>query len=284
MRVIKDILGMSHIFNGIAGAAAAAIAAIITYWSHDLPTNPGVILTVALATLLISNGGFIVNDILDLSIDRINRPDRALPAGRVSTRQAWLLYLTQAVGGVAMAFTINVGAGVVAAIISGGLLLYSAALKKRFLIGHLAIAAMGALLLPYGGIAAGSLTPTVYTIPVVFLAFLGREILKTVPDVEGDRAHGVDNLATRYGPASAAIVGKLLLTACIVLLPMTALVWSLNPWFLLIALLVIAPGTLLVLYVLNRRDAERQMHTILRLSKLLFLLVAAAWLIGSVPG
>jgi 4-hydroxybenzoate polyprenyltransferase len=195
-----------------------------------------------------------------------------------------VLYLTQTVGGIVMAFSINSGAGLLATVIAGGLLVYSAVLKKRFLIGHLAIATMGALLLPYGGIAAGSLTPTLYTTPVVFLAFLGREILKTVPDVEGDREHGVDNLATRYGPATAAVVGKLLLTVCVVLLPLTNLLWALNGWFLVIALLVIAPGTLLVLYVLNRRDAEAQMHTILRLSKLLFLLVAAAWLIGSVRG
>ena len=278
---LKDLLAMSHIFNGVGSAAAVMIGAIITSWYHGQPIQVGAMLAASLGTLLISNGCFIVNDIFDVEIDRINRPDRPLAAGRVSVTVGWIVYIVSTLVGLLLGFAANVQAGLVGLVITIALFLYSTVLKKRFIVGHAAIGVMGGLLLPFGGIAMGYWLPMLYTFPATFLAFFGREVLKTVPDVDGDRANGVDNFATRYGAATALRIGQIVMTICLLILPAFYLVWSLNIAFLLIALLVIWPLFFGVLWVFARNDPDKRIHNMLRLSKLFFLLVAVALLIGS---
>jgi len=278
---LKDLLAMSHIFNGVGSAAAVMIGAIITSWYQNQPIQGGAMLAAALGTLLISNGGFIVNDIFDVEIDRINRPDRPLAAGRVSVTVGWIVYLISTLVGLLLGFSANTQAGLVGLVITVALFLYSAVLKKRFIVGHAAIGVMGGLLMPFGGLAMGYWLPMLYTFPATFLAFFGREVLKTVPDVDGDRANGVDNFATRYGAATALRIGQILMTICLLILPAFYLVWSLNVAYLLIVLLVIWPLFFGVLWVFSRHDPDKRIHNMLRLSKMFFLLVAVALLIGS---
>jgi geranylgeranylglycerol-phosphate geranylgeranyltransferase len=276
--IVTDILALSHIFNGISSACGAGIGFLITAWYHQEPISLSAFLPAVLAVLLISNGGFIINDIIDLNIDRINRPDRPLAAGRISVWLAWTLYLLYTLIGIGLGVLVNAQTGLLAGITALGLFLYSAVLKKRFIVGHLTIAAMGAMLLPFGGAAAGHLIPTLYTIPVTGLAFFAREVLKTIPDVEGDRAHGVVNISTRFGTKTAMDLSRGMLVVAAVILPVLQAWWPLNPWFMLMVMVIVWPATFISLF---GRGIE--IIKILRFSKLLFLLVAVALLIGSVP-
>jgi geranylgeranylglycerol-phosphate geranylgeranyltransferase len=279
----RDLAALSHLFNGVGSAAAVGIGYLATVWYYGKPIDIGAFFGAALATLCISNGGFIVNDILDLEIDRINRPDRPLAGGRVPVGVAWVMYTLYTLIGIVLALAISPATGLFAIAIAAGLFLYSAALKKRFLIGHMIVALSGALLFPFGGMAAGYALPALYSIPVTFFAFIAREILKTIPDAEGDKAHGVDNITTRYGKRTATRIGQWLLLACALSLPLMRLVWTLNGWFLAAVIFVIWPLTGFFLMQLSRPpDAEnKNVKTVLRLSKLLFLLVALTILIGA---
>jgi 4-hydroxybenzoate polyprenyltransferase len=127
-------------------------------------------------------------------------------------------------------------------------------------------------------VAAGQLLPTAYSALFTLPAFFAREVLKTVPDYEGDRANGVDNIATRYGPKTALRVGQiaLLLTACA--LPLVRLIWALNPLFLIIVFMIIWPLTLRAIL----KSSVAEANGLIRVSKLLFLLVAVVLLIGSI--
>ncbi|MEP7287588.1 MAG: UbiA family prenyltransferase [Chloroflexota bacterium] len=276
-----DLLALSHIFNGVASALAAGIGYLATVWYIKSPIDPVAFLSAMLATLCLSNAGFVINDILDIDIDRINRPDRPLAAGRVPLWLAWTLYAAYTLIGITLAWAINPATGAVGVIIALVLFLYSYDLKKRFLFGHVVIGLSGALLLPFGGFAAGS-TLLLITIPVIFAAFFAREVLKTIPDAEGDRAHGVENITTRFGANTARRVGQIMLAICAVALPLLRLFWALNNWYLAAVALVIWPLMAYSLLRLQNLDAENKNVTaILRVSKLLFLLVAIAILIGS---
>ena len=281
--LLADVVALSHIFNGIGSACGAGIGYLVTVWHYALPINIGAFVAAMLSTLCISNGGFIVNDILDLAIDRINRPDRPLAAGRVPVTLAWVLYILYTIIGVGIAVAINPATGAIAVLIAAGLFLYSYRLKKRLLIGHIVVATSGALLFPFGGMAAGYLIPTLYTIPITFSAFIAREILKTVPDAEGDRAYGVDNLTTRFGSRFAMRLAQIMFALCALSLPLLRLVWSLNPGFLLIVILIVWPLTGFFLVQLSRSpDADgSHIKTVLRFSKLLFLIVALTLLVGA---
>jgi geranylgeranylglycerol-phosphate geranylgeranyltransferase len=277
---LKDFLTMFHLFNGVSSGVGVIIGYVMTAWHGGLEFQYGAMLGAALSTILISSGGFVVNDILDIEIDRVNRPDRPLAAGKISVSAAWAAYVATTLIGILLAWTINSATGALSIVTATALFLYSYTLKKRFLIGHITVAALGALLFPFGGLAAGALFPTIYSVLFTFPAFVAREVLKTVPDYEGDKANGVDNIATRYGPQTALRVAQISLGLTAVILPFVPLVWSLNAGFTLITLLVIWPMMFSTLY----KATADNVTSIIRLSKLLFLLVAAALLIGSIPG
>ncbi len=278
---IADLIALSHIYNGISSACVAGIGYLVTTWYTGNQVNIVFFLCAILATMFISNAGFIVNDIFDLPIDRINRPDRPLAAGKVTVSLAWALYAGYNILGILLALAINLIAGAITLAIGLALFLYSYSAKRKFLIGHVIIAALGAALLPFGGIAAGSVIPTLYTAPIIFAAFISREVLKTVPDVEGDRANGVDNIATRFGPLAATRLAQVILGITAFCLPLVQLIWTLNSWFNIIVVVLIWPMVFFMLFRTLRPD-DGKVKVMLRLTKLLFLLVAAAFLIGSI--
>src|SRR4051812_35885215 len=104
---LVDILALSHIYNSIGSGCGAVIGALVTIWHYHLAADLAPILAAALATTLISSAGFIINNIFDINIDRINRPDRPLAAGRISLRFARGLYLVYSVIGILLALSVS---------------------------------------------------------------------------------------------------------------------------------------------------------------------------------
>lgn len=274
------VVSLTHPINSIGSGIAVLIGYLIAAWTHDLPVLYADLLGAALATSLIAAGGFIVNDILDLPIDRVNRPDRPLAAGRIRPAFAWGLYWTCTVIGIGIALLVSPLNGLTGLGIALLLFLYSYDLKRRLLVGHMAIALMGAALLPFGALAAESPgLPILYSVVLVFPAFVAREILKTVPDYAGDRAFRIDNLATRYSPSLALRTTKLILLPTVLALPLLLLVWPLNPLFMAVVLFGVWPLMFYALFTATPAKA----HALAAMSKLLFLLTALALLIGSIP-
>ncbi len=277
---LKLILTVMHPFNSVGAGIGTIIGYLITAWHYGEPINLATLLMAGAATMLITAGGFVVNDINDIEIDRINRPDRPLAAGTVSVATAWALYWLLNTTALGLALKVNAMLGLVSLGIVLLLFMYSTQLKQRFLVGHLAVAMMGALILPFGGLALGHILPVLLTILFVFPAFFAREVLKTVPDYAGDKEHGVDNLTTRYGPLTALRISQISLLLTALTLPLILPVWSLNRWYLIAAVAGIWP---ILLYALLRSTPQNS-KTLIAVSKLLFLLTAGALLVGSVPG
>ena len=73
-----------------SGAATAAGAAPRESWSPDLLLYPIIGLTMAAVLNAASNA---LNQIYDLDIDRVNKPKRPLPSGRLSRKDAWMFTL-----------------------------------------------------------------------------------------------------------------------------------------------------------------------------------------------
>ena len=277
---LKPILTVLHPFNSLGSGVGAIIGYLITAWHYQQPVDLRALLMTGAATTLIAAGGFVVNDIMDIEIDRVNRPDRPLPAGAISVATAWALYWVLNTTALALALKVSGILALVAVGIVMLLFIYSTQLKQRFLVGHVAIGIMGALILPFGALALGHALPVMLSVLFVFPAFFAREVLKTVPDYVGDKAHGVDNLATRYGPRAALRISKVSLLCTALMLPLILPVWSLNRWYIIAAVVGIWP---ILLYALLRSTPQNS-RTLIAISKLLFLLTAGALLVGSAPG
>lgn len=183
----------------------------------------GLFLLFVLSTILISAGGYVINDYFDIKIDAINKPQELTVGRSIKRRYALTLHLILTGVGVALAFLVGYNAGnwqlgFIQVISAAMLFIYSQTYKKTFLIGNLMIAILTAtavLAVPFFEVRALSTfahlhpeTATVYDYLVLvlisytafaFYTTLIREIAKDAQDVVGDSHVGSRSLPVVWG-------------------------------------------------------------------------------------
>ncbi|MDP6700961.1 MAG: UbiA family prenyltransferase, partial [Candidatus Latescibacteria bacterium] len=181
--------------NGLITALSVGVG----LWTANAPPTWGPGLIAALSAALINGAGNAFNDLIDIDIDRINRPDRPLPSGRISPFVAGVQTLALTLAGCLLGFWLSPWHGSIALGVALLLALYSIFLKNSLLWGNILVAFVGALAFPYGALAAGDLGRS--WIPALFalLFHIGREIVKDIEDVAGDRLRGDHTLPLRWG-------------------------------------------------------------------------------------
>jgi 4-hydroxybenzoate polyprenyltransferase len=228
-----------------SGAATAAGAAPREAWNATLLLYPGIGLVMAAVLNAASNA---LNQIYDLDIDRINKPRRPLPSGRLSLREAWTFTWLTYVVALGLAWLVAPGGRhecfwivVVATIIT---VLYSA---PPFRTKRLGIWANVTIAIPRGvllKVAGWSAVKTIvgnepWFIGAIFgLFLLGASTTKDFADMEGDARGGCRTLPIIYGVRRAA--------------------WMISPSFIVPFVMIavgtwmrILTGTPILLYVLS---------------------------------
>lgn len=154
-----------------------------------------------------------VNDVYDLEVDRINRPDRPIPSGRVSAEEASRLsYVVLALGLVCSLLSLIPLAVAIAAAYAFLSWLYNSRAKKTGLAGNLIVASSLAIPFIYGGAVSGGSIGGSLLLMMALTAFfsgVGREVVKAMADVDGDAKRNVNSIARRRGLAFASAVGAL---------------------------------------------------------------------------
>jgi len=175
----------------------------------------------AIGAACLTAAGNAVNDVVDLPEDMINRPDRPLPAGLLSTQIACWAAACLLTVGLALAWLAGTIPGIIATAVAVALMIYAFWLKRLGPAGNVVIAMLAAATFPYGALAAGNLGRS--WIPAIFAALyhLGREVVKGIEDMEGDSRHSIQTAALRWGPVVAGRIAGLCLAtvATIALLP-----------------------------------------------------------------
>jgi len=154
-----------------------------------------------------------VNDIYDLEVDRVNRPDRPLPGGRVSVKEATRLsYVMLVVGMACSVLSLLPLAVIIAAAYALLSWLYNSWAKKTGLPGNLIVASSLAIPFIYGGAVSGGSIGGSLLLMMALTAFfsgVGREVVKGMADVEGDAKREVDSVARGSGLRTASLAGAL---------------------------------------------------------------------------
>jgi 4-hydroxybenzoate polyprenyltransferase len=197
---------------GFASAAATAIGAQPREtWSWGLVVYP-VIGSVMAAVLNTASNG--LNQIFDLEIDRVNKPKRPLPSGRMSLHEAWAVTLAS----FALAFVLawNVAPGgrhecfwmvAAAAVITT---LYSAPplrTKRLGIWANVTIAVPRGVLLKVAGWSSvkSAMGFEPWFLGAIFgLFLLGATTTKDFADMDGDRRGGCRTLPIQFGVTRAA--------------------------------------------------------------------------------
>ncbi len=181
--------------------ACIGAAAVSVLGSHLSGGPPGEAVAVAaLAAFLIVAACNIVNDIVDLPVDRFNRPERPLPSGRVRVRTALVAAAVVALAGLATTLRLGAPATIAAAgfLVAG--IAYSLLVRRVGLLGHLWVGVMfGATAIWGGWTSAGTPRPVWAAGVLVTLFLVPRELLKSLGDVRGDTVAGWRTAAVVWG-------------------------------------------------------------------------------------
>jgi len=205
------------------------------------------LLFACLSGTLIAAGANAVNDFYDLDIDRINRPKRPLPSGRVSPTHAHVFSIVLFIAGIVFSVFIHM-AGVIIAISSSVLLyLYSLRLKRTVLWGNITVATITGMAFVYGGMAVGRTREAMVVGVFAFFYHGAREIIKDVEDMEGDQAQGISTLPIRYGVQRALVWVTI---ALIILIGLTFIPYVLGIFSMYYLVIVVVGVDLFLVYVL----------------------------------
>ncbi|MBI2173484.1 MAG: UbiA family prenyltransferase [Candidatus Aenigmarchaeota archaeon] len=208
-----DYLRIIRPLNCLMAAAAVYIGSLVS--GSLLPTQN--MLYGMLSVFFICGAGMIANDYFDISIDRINKPKRPLASGSVSKHFAILYAALLFFVGNFLAFAVGEAASYVALAASLMLIAYAARLKKTLVIGHFIVSLLVGLAFVYGGIISGSYLAAAILGLLALLSNMGREIFKSIEDVDGDRRNGVKSLPLKIGEKPAKIVASSFIFFAVVL-------------------------------------------------------------------
>ncbi|PIU12930.1 MAG: digeranylgeranylglyceryl phosphate synthase [Hadesarchaea archaeon CG08_land_8_20_14_0_20_51_8] len=178
------------------------------------------------AAVLIAGAGNAVNDYFDRNIDKVNRPKRPIPSGRVEPSTALNISQAMFALGILLVIPINWECVIIAALNSLILASYAARLKRIGIAGNIAIGYLVGSTFIFGGLVIGELQVASILAAMAVLATVGRELIKDIEDMKGDRANKIVTIPLRYGTRKAAALATAFIAAAIVLAPLPRILYS----------------------------------------------------------
>lgn len=156
----------------------------------------------------ISSFSMITNDFYDYEVDKINQPERAVASGRISLAAIKIYAFPFLLAGLIAAFLvgpINLGIAVLFALIGW---YYNFQGKKLGLAGNTLVALSLAIPYIFGSVSIGNYGLNLaYLLALTsFLAGLGREVLKGISDIPGDKIRNVRSVSISRGVGTAKAV------------------------------------------------------------------------------
>ena len=276
MSQVKGLYKISRPLSTLSGALSVFLGGYVAgtgEWLH--------VSLAALVTVLISSSANAWNDYLDIEIDKINQPQRPLPSGMVTPRAAVIFAAVTALISVVIAAFINLPSLIIAIVANTLLFLYSWRLKSTVLLGNFTVAGISAMSALFGGVAAGNVKPTIWLAVIISTAILGREVLKTLADYEGDLRQRCRTISTVWGRRPARILFYILalFTIGLMLLPYMFHVYA--PIYAYIVVFGVYPVILYILVKVSRERTGAQLERLSQLMKYDFMIWFLAVVLGT---
>jgi len=148
-----------------------------------------------ITSFTLTGASMAINDYYDREIDAINEPNRPIPSGAVSPKEALFFALVLSIIGFITAFGTNfpnfqcLTVAVITWIVS---VTYITEGKRTGLPGNFLVSACVVIPFIYGGFVVDrpGLTAMIF-VAIAFLSNTGREVAKGIVDVEGDKSQNV---------------------------------------------------------------------------------------------
>ncbi len=251
----KDAVEIIRPVNCIMGALTVIIGLLNT--REGIPLDKffiNIILGVFIY-IFIAASGMVINDIYDLEIDKINRPERPIPRGSITLKQAKILFIIYLSFGLFLSilniiiFSLNILIFVVVSFFGFIGWVYAKWGKKSGFLGNLIVGVSYSIGLVYGALLNSSFIPPyiLFFFITAFSLLVSREIIKGCEDIEGDKSQGVKTLAIKIGIKNSRNVAVFFALVGIIFFVLPILTDILNPILFLIFMVL---GIIEVVYTI----------------------------------
>lgn len=201
----------------------AVVLPLFQTFGFEMPKSNFLFWLLLLSTVLMTAGGYVINDYFDVKIDRINKPEKVIVGDTLSPKSAMRFYqiLTGAgtIIGLAVAFMAkSFTLGFIFVVTPGLLWFYSTSYKRQFLIGNLTVSLLASLSIFIVGILAVAQQKISYgdllsetPIPSTIYGWIGgfavfaflltwiREVIKDMEDIHGDSEMECRTMPIKWG-------------------------------------------------------------------------------------
>ncbi len=257
------------------------IITFVSVFVAALICKPDTILTLnltlaALAASFVLASGNVINDIKDVEVDKINRPERPIPSGKITRTNAYTLYIILVLISFFISFLLNEIASIIILLSIVLLYVYSNYLKQIPLLGNITVSFLTGLVFIYGGVVVAN--PTAAIIPAVFAFLVNfiRELIKDMQDIEGDKKANVVTFPIKYGFQKSKIL-ILFFTIMLILFttyPFLSKLYKIE--YFIIVMVIVNPiliYCLKILFEVNSANNLKKISNLLKLSMIFGLLV-----------
>ena len=234
----RGLLELTRPGNALAAGLLTFVGAFVAGGVLEPPLGEATAWTAAvLATVLAVGAGMAINDYFDREIDRVNRPNRPIPRGAVSPREALAFSLVLFGGAVVLALTLPSLAVGIAVVNLLALVAYTELFKGLPGLGNALVGYLTGSTFLFGGAAVGGRLESVFVLfALASLATFAREVVKDVEDVAGDREEGLRTLPIVYGERGSLVVATVVLVLAVLASPAPYLLGTFGLPYLLIVL------------------------------------------------
>jgi len=233
-----------------------------------------------LSAVFIGGGGYAINDYFDYPIDKINKPRRVLPSGKIHPKTAFLFAVFLIVTGIAFGFfTQNIFCVGIAVLNSLLLFYYARFYKMKFLTGNLIVALTAASTFIYGGLSHHNFRNSLVIAIFSFLYTLAREFIKDAEDIEGDKYFRAHTLAVKFGRKATATIAFIPTVLIIIFMNYLFFVGIISAKLFLILNLLGTIPLLIFSFWLFKNPSKKSFALISNLMKFdMFVLLLTFWL------
>jgi geranylgeranylglycerol-phosphate geranylgeranyltransferase len=204
MKRLKALWDLMRLEHGVMILVAILVGSLIAN-RGALPDTFKLIFSF-LTALFLEASTFALNDYFDLEIDKKNkRDDRPLVREDIQPRTALILFSLLFPLGIISSFLVNLPCFLIALITALFAIAYDVKIKKIKPIGNFYIAYIMAVPFLFGAAAVSpNIPPIIWLLAsIAFFAGVGREIMKDVMDIAGDRSQGVRSFPMYIGERNA---------------------------------------------------------------------------------
>ncbi len=266
------ILGFIKLLRPL-NIAVAAFAVLVSAYILGVYEQYFILTCVVIVVIAYNGAANAFNDYCDYEIDLINRPNRPLSRGMITSFQALSFAVILFAIGSVTAFQLPFYARLTAVGVAMPLIIiYSMRLKGTPLLGNISVAIILGLTFVFCGLSFNKLGPMIMPAILAFGLTLVRELIKDIADVEGDNSSGLKTLPLVIGKKKAITVAmiKAVLIGLVSLIPYYLNIYG-NYYLILLVIGVEIPLAIVVVLFMKSPSIStaRQSEKLLKFSTII---------------